>query len=643
MDDDGARALPQPLARAARGRPDQEPHLQGHRQRRRHRRHRVLPAAVLRGDGDRLRLPRRRRDASCCTASSNRRFQRFWRTRASATAWCRATRSARPCRPETLFLTAEQFYRPRERACAALAAAMRRQPRTPTPSSSRCRPWPWCAAPTSRWRSSRSTSAARRTACWCWPRATGGARACSTSCAPATCRRRPSTRWRNSRPATRSSASRPRRWPPASAGSKQGIDFITETELFAAGPDHAPAQEAGAGQRRRGADQGPVGAQRRRPGGAHPARHRPLPGPGQPGPGRGRDRTRSSCTSSTRTRRKLYVPVSQLHLISRYTGVSADEAPLHKLGSRPVGEGQAQGGRAGARHRRRTAQHLCPPRRARGPRVPLLGAGLRGVRQRLSASRRPLDQNAAIHAVIAGHDLAAADGPAGLRRRRLRQDRGGAARRVHRGARAASRWRSWCRRRCSPSSTSRPSPTASEVAGEDRASCRASAPAKEVDGDAQGPGRRQRRHRRRHPQAAQQADVKFKNLGLRHHRRGAPLRRAPQGGDEGAARRGGRAHAHRDADPAHAGHGARGPARLLGHRHRAAAAPGDQDLRSQRSRNGIDPRGGAARAQARRPGLLPAQRGRDHREPARASWRRCCPRRASRWPTARCASASWSA
>jgi transcription-repair coupling factor (superfamily II helicase) len=29
----------------------------------------------------------------------------------------------------------------------------------------------------------------------------------------------------------------------------------------------------------------------------------------------------------------LYVPVSQLHQISRYTGVGADEAPLHKLGS----------------------------------------------------------------------------------------------------------------------------------------------------------------------------------------------------------------------------------------------------------------------------------------------------------------------
>ena len=32
-------------------------------------------------------------------------------------------------------------------------------------------------------------------------------------------------------------------------------------------------------------------------------------------------------------RATLYVPVAQLHLIGRYTGVSADEAPLHRLGS----------------------------------------------------------------------------------------------------------------------------------------------------------------------------------------------------------------------------------------------------------------------------------------------------------------------
>ena len=54
------------------------------------------------------------------------------------------------------------------------------------------------------------------------------------------------------------------------------------------------------------------------------------------------------------------------------------------------------------------------------------------------------------------------------------------------------------------------------------------------------------------------------------------------------------------------------------HCHRPAAAPCDQDLCPQ----GVgEPRarGGPARAQARRPGVLPAQRGRDDREPARAA------------------------
>jgi len=56
---------------------------------------------------------------------------------------------------------------------------------------------------------------------------------------------------------------------------------------------------------------------------------------------------------------------AQLHLIGRYTGVSADEAPLHRLGS-ASGEGQAQGRRAGARHRRRSAEPVRPPRGPRG-------------------------------------------------------------------------------------------------------------------------------------------------------------------------------------------------------------------------------------------------------------------------------------
>ncbi len=125
----------------------------------------------------------------------------------------------------------------------------------------------------------------------------------------------------------------------------------------------------------------------------------------------------------------LYVPVSQLQLISRYTGVSADEAPLHKLGSGQWGEGQAQGRRAGARFRRRAAQHLRPPRGARGPRLPLQPAGLRAVRQRfrVRGNGRPERRHPRGDP---GHDLAPPHGPAGLRRRGLRQDRGGTARRL---------------------------------------------------------------------------------------------------------------------------------------------------------------------------------------------------------------------
>jgi transcription-repair coupling factor (superfamily II helicase) len=94
----------------------------------------------------------------------------------------------------------------------------------------------------------------------------------------------------------------------------------------------------------------------------------------------------------------LYVPVSQLHLISRYTGVSADEAPLHKLGS-----GQwEKAKRKAAEQVRDTAAELlniyarAPPARAC---LPLLPARLRGLRRQLRL-RGNADQQAAIHAVI---------------------------------------------------------------------------------------------------------------------------------------------------------------------------------------------------------------------------------------------------
>jgi hypothetical protein len=62
----------------------------------------------------------------------------------------------------------------------------------------------------------------------------------------------------------------------------------------------AAAAQAGAGQQRRRADQGPVGAEGRRPGGAPQPRHRPLPGLVQHRPRA--KAPASSCTWSTPTR-----------------------------------------------------------------------------------------------------------------------------------------------------------------------------------------------------------------------------------------------------------------------------------------------------------------------------------------------------
>ena len=251
------------------------------------------------------------------------------------------------------------------------------------------------------------------------------------------------------------------------------------------------------------------------------------------------------------------------------------------------------------------------------------------------------DQNAAIHAVIQDMISPQPDGPAGLRRRRLRQDRGGAARRLHRRHRRQAGGLPRADHAAGRAALPDAGRPLRQVAGEGGRDVAASARARKITAALKG-------------LADGSVDIvvgthkllsrvdQVQEPGPAHHRRGAPLRRAPQGGDEGDARRGRRAHAHRHADPAHAGHGAGRPARPVGDRHRAAAAAGHQDLRAQRGQR-RDPRGGAARAEARRPGLLPAQRGRDHREPARSSWRSCCPRRASPWPTARCPSASWSA
>jgi transcription-repair coupling factor (superfamily II helicase) len=98
----------------------------------------------------------------------------------------------------------------------------------------------------------------------------------------------------------------------------------------------------------------------------------------------------------------LYVPVSQLHLISRYTGVSADEAPLHKLGS-----GQwEKAKRKAAEQVRDSAAELLNIYARRAARQ---GHAFRYSPQDYEqfandfGFEETADQNAAIHAVI--HDM----------------------------------------------------------------------------------------------------------------------------------------------------------------------------------------------------------------------------------------------
>ena len=79
----------------------------------------------------------------------------------------------------------------------------------------------------------------------------------------------------------------------------------------------------------------------------------------------------------------LYVPVSQLQLISRYTGVSADEAPLHKLGG---GQWEKAKRKAAEQVRDSAAELLniyARRARARRPCLPLQPARLRDLCQRL--------------------------------------------------------------------------------------------------------------------------------------------------------------------------------------------------------------------------------------------------------------------
>ena len=132
---------------------------------------------------------------------------------------------------------------------------------------------------------------------------------------------------------------------------------------------------------------------------------------------------------------KLYVPVSQLHLISRYSGAPPEQAPLHKLGS---GQWEKAKRKAAAQVRDTAAEllNLYAQRAARaGPRVRASSSTTTRRSPKASRSRRRPTRRPRSSATLDDLTSGQADGPAGLRRRRLRQDRGGAARGVRRGRR----------------------------------------------------------------------------------------------------------------------------------------------------------------------------------------------------------------
>jgi transcription-repair coupling factor (superfamily II helicase) len=145
--------------------------------------------------------------------------------------------------------------------------------------------------------------------------------------------RRASRRWPEFEAGDESSRSPRRRWPKASSGtSRPTASRSSSSPRPSSSPPRRPraAAQAGAGQRRQRADQGPVELKV-----GDPVVH--------VNHGIGRyvglmnidlgDGASEFLHLEYADKATLYVPVAQLHLISRYTGVSPEEAPLHKLGS----------------------------------------------------------------------------------------------------------------------------------------------------------------------------------------------------------------------------------------------------------------------------------------------------------------------
>ena len=247
---------------------------------------------------------------------------------------------------------------------------------------------------------------------------------------------------------------------------------------------------------------------------------------------------------------RVFVPSDQLHKVGPLRGRGRRGSAAVEARRQAVGADEAA---RAARRRGARGRADQPLRRAPPPRRPRLHTRRRvadGARGELPLPRdaRPDGRD---RGGARGHGGGPPDGPADLRRRGLRQDRGGAAGGLQggRGRQAGDVPRA--RRPCSPSSTSAPSPSACATTRCASRWRRASAPPKEMrealTDFADGQGRHHDRHAppalaRRAAEGPRPAD----------RGRGAALRREAEGAAAPAAAARGRALAVGHADPAHA-------------------------------------------------------------------------------------------
>ena len=157
---------------------------------------------------------------------------------------------------------------------------------------------------------------------------------------------------------------------------------------------------------------------------------------------------------------RLYVPVERLDLVSKYLGGDAGTAKLDRMGGASW-QRVKESVRAALREMAEGLLKLYAQRAvAEGHPFATDTPWQREFEAAFRFEETP-DQLRAIEEVKRDMENRAAHGPPGGRRRRLRQDRGRAARRVQGGGATATRSPCSCRPPCSRSSTGPPSPIGS--------------------------------------------------------------------------------------------------------------------------------------------------------------------------------------